>query len=532
MKRRTLLAVLAGLVVAMPLVSQAEVRDRPPPPLAPERDRPSPRARAAVFVFFGGAGSGVVSTPNNENNCGSDCTMSVVVPRGGTITLTATPRSSSLFAGWGGDVCSGTSPICVVTLSQLKPPRVFAYFRPGLTTLAVGAYHTCALRPTGAVVCWGLNTDGQTGSTAVTTRSEPPKPAMGITNAVAVAAGGYHTCALIGDGTVQCWGNNKEGEIGIARNDRNVPSPAVVPDITEAVAVTAGAFHTCVVRAGGTAFCWGQNLNGQLGDNSTTSSNAPVAVALGAVGPLANQITAGGFHTCAIVKADSTVVCWGMNNDGQLGIGHTSVAEPSPGQKVQIDASGCPSGGPFNPGCFDGFLRATKIAASIGVGQIGGSPLGGFFTVALDSNGQDFGWGDSGAFQIGITSSNRWFQTQAVRGAWFTSFTTPPLHPFGAQITAGAYHTCMRSPIVDSVFCRGNDNNGQSAPDPFDDTVPLPAGVVVDVGAGGYHTCAVIIAPFTESLACWGEDRDGQVTGNTNPGTNVHQNPVVVALPP
>ena len=509
MKWRTLLTVSAGLVAAMPLISHAEVRELPPPEV---------RRAASVSVFFGGPGSGFVRTPNLEVDCSSDCTRAVLHPGGGMITLTAIPRSLSTFAGWGGPLCSGTSPTCDVPFSA-GVHRVIAYFRSSFKRVAVGAYHTCALRPAGDAVCWGLNTDGQLGA-GVVTRSEPPIPVIGGINAVAIAAGGYHTCALAVGGTVLCWGNNKEGEIGIARNDRNVPNPTVVPGITEAVAITAGAFHTCVVLAGGSAMCWGQNLNGQLGNNSTTPTNAPVAVALGAVGPLANQITAGGFHTCAIVK-DSTVACWGMNNDGQLGIGTKSSAELTPGKKVQTDASGCP------PSCFKG----TKIAASLGVGQIAGSALGGFFTVAVDTNGMDWGWGDGSNYQIGINYQS---YTQPVAGEWFKgggSPYSPAAQPCCiGHIAAGAYHTCISS-AVDGVFCRGNNNNYQVDGSPFNptnDAVTLPSGTVFDVGAGGYHSCAVIWGAV-QSVACWGEDRDGQVTGNAG-GGNVGQ-PVVLTVP-
>jgi hypothetical protein len=156
---------------------------------------------------------------------------------------------------------------------------------------------------------------------------------------------------------------------------------------------------------------------------------------------------------------------------------------------------------------------------------MGAGPLGGYFTVALDSNGLDFGWGNNSVDgEIGgLTAS---VSTQAFKGGWSASFGVQA-QPFSPQrIAAGAYHTCISSP-TDGVFCRGNYNNGQSGPgQPFQQQIPLPPGTVFEVGAGGYHTCAVIGGT---KVACWGEDSDGQVTGNA--GAWKVDNPVVLAVP-
>src|SRR5882724_961023 len=169
---------------------------------------PNPTA-VTVAVFFGGPGGGEVTTPNGEINCTATCSTTAFAT-GTTITLTATPTQGEPFAGWGAD-CTGTNRTCVVTLN--RNTRVIAYFRSEFKMVAAGAKHTCALRPTGEVVCWGLNTSGQLGFGAPSNWM-PPGAVLGITNAVAIAAGGYHTCALIVGGTVLCWGNNRHGELG------------------------------------------------------------------------------------------------------------------------------------------------------------------------------------------------------------------------------------------------------------------------------------------------------------------------------
>ena len=463
-----------------------------------------------VAVFFGGPGSGMVTTPNGEINCNATC--STGLSSGTTITLTAIPEQLSAFAGWGGSDCTGSSPTCVVTLN--RNTRVIAYFRSTFKMVAAGVNHTCALRPTGEVVCWGLNTSGQLGLGAPSNWL-PPGAVIGMTNAVAIAAGGYHTCALIVGGTVQCWGNNRHGELGDGtNNDRATPTP--MPGPTEIVAITAGAYHTCMVSAGGSASCTGFNSHGQLGDGTRMDRNVAFSVALGSIGPLTDKIAAGGLHTCAIVAADFTVVCWGNNDAGQLGVGLGSGGNPGP--KVEQDQGCTPGAG---PGCANAitFLKAVAIAASIGIGSLPDRGLGGFHSVALDSNNKDWGWGDNEQTQIFpiLQGGDR---PQAIQGINFKP-SGPPL--FVTKIAAGAFHTCMTS-VTEGVFCRGANSFGQSGPTPNASDVPSTLGAR-DVAAGGNHSCAVVSPMFgfstdpAGSVACWGENGDGQVNGIPSGGS-------------
>jgi alpha-tubulin suppressor-like RCC1 family protein len=429
--------------------------------------------------------------------------------------LTATPAVGHVFAGWGG-ICAGagTAPTCSVTVPATD--RVIAYFRSPFKAVAVGQYHTCALKPSGNIMCWGRNSDGQLGNgTGHFEPSQPPVQVKNVTNAVAIVAGGYHTCALIGDGTVQCWGNNDKGQLGINSNVKS-DTPATVHVINQIVAITAGGYHTCAIRASGyEVFCWGYNSNGQLGDGTTTDRPEPVQVYLGGLVRLTKNMTAGGFHTCAIVW-DMSVTCWGMNNDGQLGIGHTSLTETTAGARVMTED-------PITFTPTGNMLSGRSIAASIGVGQLFAAQLGGYHTAALDAGGAVWGWGNNNDGQTGLAPVPAFALISKTH-----PLATGGIHwagepPGFLKIAAGAYHTCMSAP-KGGVFCIGNNNDGQSGPSQ-DVAIPTTEGAV-DLAAGGFTTCAVLgkTSDPAGTVACWGNNEYGQVNGDAN-------NPARVTLP-
>jgi alpha-tubulin suppressor-like RCC1 family protein len=185
----------------------------------------------------------------------------------------------------------------------------------GVVAVTTGFTHTCALKTDGSVACWGNNTFGQLGTGGGT--SSTPATVFGLTNAVAIGAGMRHSCALKADGTVECWGNNNTyGELGDG-SGVNSPFPVSVSGLTDAVAIAVGYSHSCAIKAGGTVVCWGLNDVGQLGDGSTINRSTPVAVS-----GLSNvvAVTAGYLHSCAL-KADGTMACWGYNGDGRVGDG-------------------------------------------------------------------------------------------------------------------------------------------------------------------------------------------------------------------
>jgi hypothetical protein len=191
----------------------------------------------------------------------------------------------------------------------------------GITTathLSVGADHTCAVLADGTVSCWGANGFGKLGDGTTTERSTPVS-VSGLSGAARVAAGGSLTCAVLSDGTARCWGSGGNGGLGDG-NSTNSLTPVVVSGLTTASEITAGLGQVCAKLSDGSVRCWGFNGSGQIGDGTTTNRAAPVSVGgLTAVGVL----SAGGSHTCATLT-DGTARCWGGNSFGQLGDGGTS----------------------------------------------------------------------------------------------------------------------------------------------------------------------------------------------------------------
>lgn len=238
-------------------------------------------------------------------------------------------RTDASISCWGagtsgalgdGSFTSQATPVSTVIGLPTTPVR-----------LALGAGHGCALLADKTGWCWGANVYGQLGDGTTTDRNQPV--AMPVSGLAQIAAGGYsvgggiagaQTCGLKTDRTVWCWGSNEFGQLG---NDTTAASlaPVQVAGLTDAVELVMGRFHVCARRAAGEVVCWGRNESGEIGDGTTTDRARPTPVVL--PGP-AVQIDGGGYHTCALL-ADGGLSCWGKNGSRQLGDGGTS-DQPTP----------------------------------------------------------------------------------------------------------------------------------------------------------------------------------------------------------
>ena len=185
--------------------------------------------------------------------------------------------------------------------------------------IAAGTAHSCAVTSAGALMCWGDGSEGQLGDNQRLVDRPAPVLVSGLTSGVkAVAAGSLHTCALMTNGTVKCWGLNDKSQLGDGTTARQL-TPKTVPGLANVTAIAAGAKHTCAIVSGGALKCWGANLSGQVGNGtfSPFSSKTPQDVIGLSSG--VTDVAGGDQHTCAVVNG--AVRCWGESGLGQLGIG-------------------------------------------------------------------------------------------------------------------------------------------------------------------------------------------------------------------
>ena len=197
----------------------------------------------------------------------------------------------------------------------------------GVTFIAAGGAHTCVVGSGGAMQCWGLGTSGQLGNGATSTSAVPTAVSALGSPATAVCAGNAHTCAVTAAGT-RCWGYGQYGQLGNGGTADSAVPVAVGSLATTAAPVASGGQHACAIDTAGAVWCWGEDATGQLGDDGSDDSTAPVAVKGLASGAVA--LSGGTAHTC-VVLGTGAVECWGWNVSGQLGDG-TQVDRGTPGE--------------------------------------------------------------------------------------------------------------------------------------------------------------------------------------------------------
>lgn len=361
----------------------------------------------------------------------------------------------------------------------------------GGRALWASGWHSCA-NEGGVLYCWGQNGDGQIGDG--TQRNASSRHAvMGLgdlADLATVGLGQFTTCACRRDGTAWCWGRNLEGELGTGAASATSTRPVQVPGITDCVQITGGANHTCARHADGTVSCWGSNASGQLGQlpsNVTTTctqssgAKVPCLTSPAQVPNLSNvaDVGAGEQHTC-VRKTDRTVACWGDNARGQLGDG-TTTARAAP-------------------------------AAVIGLGtDIVELAVGRFFSCARHATGKVSCWGGNGSGQVGDGTT-----VDAIRPADLAGFNDV------RQLGLGRDHGCLLRDGA-TVWCWGGNAFGQLGNATNDGSLtPVRVtglGGIQTIAVGSVHSCA---RSTTGQVSCWGENvvnelGDGTTTNRWQP---------------
>lgn len=342
-----------------------------------------------------------------------------------------------------------------------------------LASLAATPVARFTLTPPGqAAYAWGSNGAGEIGDGTATPSRNAPTAVAGGRSFTQVAAGYNHTCGLTSAGTAYCWGSNTEGELGDnTTTKRDVPA-AVAGDRVFAQ-ITAGSEYTCGLTSAGNAFCWGSNYIGQLGNNTSGAGAkllTPTAVAGGLV---FTQIVAGDDHTCGITRAGASY-CWGRNTEGELG------------DRTTMDR--------HVPTAVAGGKAFTQIAAGYD------------HTCGLTSAGAAYCWGRNTQGEVGDnTTTSRDVPTVVAGARIFT------------RIAGGSEHTCGLA-SAGKAYCWGFNYDGQLGDSTRDNIRLVPTSVAgglafTQIATGANHTCVLTSAGMAY---CWGANTVGQLGDNSN----------------
>jgi len=481
---------------------------------------------------------GIVQLPGGQAAVAVDAGIdfTCVLLAGGDVTCFGSNSNGELGYGFGGNIGDNETPADntinggVVALPGGKKA----------TAIAVGDRHTCALLVGGDITCWGLNASGQLGYGNTDSIGDNETPADNPTTggivqlpggqkAIAISGGGKLTCAILADKTITCWGAAADGQLGygntniIGDNETPAANPVnggivQLPGGLTATAIDVGFHHACAVLSDGTLTCWGAGNDAQLGygnqfsigDDETPATN-PVSGGIVQLpgGQPVLSVTAGHGHTCAIL-GDASLACWGNGGNGQLGYGNTHI----------IGDDETPVANPVNGGAvpLPGGQTAVAVAAADS------------YTCAILDGGQTTCWGYGGIGQLGYGNGNDIGDNELIGNNPVNGgFVRLPGPDRVVEVTTGYSHTCV---LISNgrVTCWGYGADGElgtgttatigdtetAAANPVNGGfVRMPSGQgAVDVSAGSFHTCALLVGG---EITCWGYGGDGALGyGNTN----------------
>jgi alpha-tubulin suppressor-like RCC1 family protein len=403
----------------------------------------------------------------------------------------------------------------------------------GVLAIDAGTYHTCARFAASPPQCWGSNNSGQLGDGG-TTNSLTPKPMTVITTAVdKISAGQDTTCVIVG-GALKCWGNNDFGKLGNGTTTNTATPVTPAGFDSNVIDVDSSYLHTCAVRSTGSAACWGYNVFGSLGAELPAISSDPVPVknARGLI-----DIAVSIYTTCA-VSGTGAVQCWGRNYDGQLGVGTSAQSGvPTAVQRNGLAATTIEAGLSNTCAVLGGIAKCWGSNNNLALGDGSDRPRRTPSTVTAmtdavavspgfghacgrSSTGNVLCWGINDYGQLG---------TSAFMTATFTGVAPVGLGGGVEKVATANYHTCaLRAGIV---YCWGASERGQAGVNQSALNVPTAVaglgGPAKDIDVSFFHTCALLTSG---AVNCWGLNQQTQL-GVTSPFSTA--TPVTVNnLPP
>ncbi|HOX46527.1 MAG TPA: hypothetical protein PK668_23185 [Myxococcota bacterium] len=344
---------------------------------------------------------------------------------------------------------------------------------------------------------------------------------------VQIDSGSYHTCAIVSDGTAWCWGRNVSGQVGDGTTI-HCPLPVTVSGLAHAVEISAGYGHSCALLTDGTVQCWGLNQAGQLGDGTPMSSLTPVAVSGLA---LATSISAGQYHTCSVLS-DGTARCWGANWAGQIGDG-ANINRYTPAVVTGLSQVAGISAGWENTCAFlvggsalcwgtntygqlgDGTTISSLVPVWVsGLTQASGVSASLHHACAVLADGTARCWGRNQEGQLGDGTYSEHWTPVVVAGLSQAS-----------RISTGERHSCAL--LMDGTArCWGGNSGGQLGDGTSTDRpIPVAVGILTQtsaISAGESHTCALV---SDGTAYCWGRNDFGQLGDGTILG---HRDPTLV----
>ncbi len=408
-----------------------------------------------------------------------------------------------------------------------------------ILSISSGGSHTCAIASDNLAYCWGKNDDGQLGNNSTTYSGMPVAVnTAGVLSGKTISSittGAAHTCVIASDNLAYCWGQGDNGRLGNnSFADTSVPvavNTAGVLSGKTISSITTGTSHTCVVASDGNGYCWGYNGTGQLGDNSTTQSSVPVAVNTAGVlsGKSLTSIVGGYGHTCAIAS-DNQSYCWGPNLNGELGDNSTTqslvpVATDTTGalsgktilsisvgnaytcviaSDNQVYCWGRNDAGQIGDNTTTQRLVPTAVntAGALSGKTVTAISAGDFHACAVASDNLAYCWGYNANAQIGDNTTTQRLVPTAVSTAGVLSGKTI------SAISGGYLHACAIA-SDNKAYCWGYNTEGQLG------TGPILGTASQTLGAG------VTTGPFTASKYRLYANADSITPGTSLAGTNV-----------